>query len=324
MQHDSPDYNKATTRLLDHYHRVNTCGTFAVVIRHPTPLGPVHVQYKARCGSRFCSVCSDIKSTEWQHKIIGSFAHKKCVMITLTFADSSPDPFLEPAYYSRAWDNFLKRLRRRYPSLCFARMVEITKAGMPHFHILVDRYIPQKYISWAFEKCGGGKVAWCSFVDPGRSAKYITKYVTKSLDPDSRGPYFFFLSRMRSVSTSNGLFYTIPRRPGSSFISHGTAEECAKYLQEEARSYGLLVNKILIDDPRSPPFVWLPDPTLIEPLLEPRMSFPLTYAHIRAWQLDLSMLPLSTNHFVYTPPGFTPLESHHLSLGILPEELSLP
>lgn len=309
---------------MDHYHRVNSCGSFGVVIRHPTPLGPVHVQYRTRCGSRFCVVCAQTKSLEWQRKIIGSFAHKKCVMVTLTFDSTAPDPFFNPGYYSLAWDNFLKRLRRKYPKLCFARMVELTSKGRPHFHVLVDRYIPQKYVSWAFEKCGGGKISWCQFIDPGRASRYITKYVTKSFDPDSRAPYFFFCSRMRSVSVSRGLFYTIPRKPGTSFVSHGTTSECMKDLFSELKGSSLMPNKVYIDDPHMPPFVWQPDPAIIEPLLEPRMSFPLTYGHLKAWSLDLSMLPLPDNRFVYLPPGFTPSESQQISLGILPEKLALP
>lgn len=323
MQTDLPDYTDAFNKITDHYHRVSQCGTFGVIIRHPTPLGTCYVQYRTRCGSRFCTYCCSIKAHEWRRKLIGSFANKKCIMITLTFDDQAPDPFARPDYYSLAWDTFLKRLRRRYPALCFARMVEMTREGRPHFHILVDRYIPQKYVSWAFDKCGGGRVVWCQFVDPGRSAKYITKYITKSLDPETRGPYFFFLSRMRTISTSRGLFYTIPRRPGASFLCHGTLEQCLKDLKDWSKNHGLLTNKILVDDPRAPPFMWVPDPKIIEPLLEPRMSFPLTYAHLKAWSLDLSMLPVSPNIFVYTPPGFTPLDEQQLCLGLLPEKLSL-
>jgi len=321
---DIPDFPAATSTLLNHYHRVIQCGQFAVIIRQPTPLGTCYVQYRTRCGSRFCSACSSQKSTEWQRKIIGSFAQKKCIMITLTFDDRAPDPFIDPAYYSRVWDTFVKRLRRKYPALCYARIVELTRKGRPHFHVLVDRYIPQRYVSWAFSNCGGGTIAYCQYVDPGRSAKYVTKYVTKSLDPHSRGPYFFFVSRMRSISMSRGLFYTIPRIPGATFIVAGTQKECQKELQVIANNCGLLTNKVLIDDPQSPPFVWVPDPKIIEPLLMPRMSYPLTYNHLKFWALDLSMLPAPDTIFVYTPPGLLPSESRQLSLGLLPRKYSLP
>ncbi len=324
MQDSPPDRTLANQKMLDHYHRVNSCGSFAVLIQHPTPIGHCTVQYRTRCGSRFCDVCSRIKAKEWQTKLIGSFLQKRCVMITLTFDESAPDPFFNPRYYSDAWDKFLKRLRRKYPSLCFARMVELTKAGRPHFHVLVDRYIPQDYVSKAFEDCGGGKIAWCNLVDAGRATWYITKYVTKSFDCNSRGPYFFFMSRMRSVSASRGLFYTIPRKPGAYFIAFGTWEEVQRDLFAESKEHGILSNKILIDDPHSPPFVWVPDPKVIEPLLEPRMSFPLCFEHLKAWSLDLSMLPIASCLYVYLPPGFTPLESAQLRLGLLPKNLTLP
>lgn len=239
-------------------------------------------------------------------------------MVTLTFDSSAPDPLVSPEYYSKAWDTFLKRLRRRYPHLRFARIVELTGSGRPHFHVLVNHYLPQKYVSWAFSECGGGKVADCRYIQPGRAARYVTKYITKTFDPDGASSRFFFLSKMRSVSTSRGLYYSVPRVKQLSLYCMENLESCDEELWKIANNCGLMVNKILIDDPRAPPFVWVPDAGKIDPLLEPRMSFPLTHEHLMIWALDLSNLPDPEHTFIDLPDGLSLDQVNKLQTSLFP------
>lgn len=278
-----------------HETRVQNCGRYAVIVQQSTPVGTCYVRYIARCGSRFCWDCSQIKARSWQKKIIASFKNSHCIMVTLTFPSSAPDPVLSPLYYSRAWEHFLKRLRRRYPDLRFARIVELTANGRPHFHVLIDQYVPQKYVSWAFAHCGGGSIADCRYIQPGRAARYVTKYITKTYDPEGAAARFFFISRMRSISTSRGLYYSIPRVRAMSLIEKGHLDAIDYYMTAIANAHTLLFNSVLVDDPRAPPFVWIPDDGKINPKYSPKLSFALTYRHLQAWALDLDNLPDDPN-----------------------------
>lgn len=291
--------------LAAHMDRVSECGSFAVIVRQQTPFGPCYVRYIARCNSRFCRPCATLKSKEWQKKIVGSFKKSHCVMITLTFDASAPSPLADPKYYSLAWDTFLKRLRRRYPQLRFARLVELTKSGRPHFHILVNQYIPQKYISWAFAECGGGSVADIRYVDPGRSAIYVTKYITKSHISDFNTAQFFFLTRMRAVSTSRNLFYVVPRRDDATLHSMGSTLSTAVQLQTLAHDDGFLIGDIVVDDARAGPFVFVPDPSRQAEIFLPLLDGTLNRDNILLWSLDLNSLPDEDDRFLYLPGDIT-------------------
>lgn len=80
--------------------------------------------------------------------------------------------------------NLMKRLRRHYPRarIRYVKVVEWTKNGQPHLHIVLDSpYIPQSYISYLWKDLTGSPI-----VDIRRirrkngSGRYLAKYLTKS------------------------------------------------------------------------------------------------------------------------------------------------
>lgn len=58
---------------------------------------------------------------------------------------------------------------------------EAHKDGAPHLHCLVDRFIPQKWVSKTWEECGGGPVVDIRRAPIGRVVAYVTKYLAKTL-----------------------------------------------------------------------------------------------------------------------------------------------
>jgi hypothetical protein len=135
----------------------------------------------------------------------------KCIKLELTFPDTSPNPYTHPEYYSHAWDLFLKRVRRRYPKVKYFRVVELTKAGVPHFHILLNTTIPHRWITETFPECGGGKINYIRQVDAGRAFAYVTKYITKGTEPSVTLAAFFYLTGMRQFSMSRNIVIFAPR-----------------------------------------------------------------------------------------------------------------
>jgi integrase len=53
--------------------------------------------------------------------------------------------------------------------------------GLPHYHILTDRFIDQKWISWTWNQLGGARVVDIRFVQVRKIARYLSKYLTKEL-----------------------------------------------------------------------------------------------------------------------------------------------
>jgi hypothetical protein len=47
--------------------------------------------------------------------------------------------------------------------------------------VLLDRFIPQKWISASWSKLGGGRVVWIERAKVSKVARYLSKYLTKEL-----------------------------------------------------------------------------------------------------------------------------------------------
>jgi hypothetical protein len=59
--------------------------------------------------------------------------------------------------------------------------LEFTQKGVPHLHILFDRYIPQKWISSTWDQLGGGRIVFIKQVTVANVSRYLSKYLTKEL-----------------------------------------------------------------------------------------------------------------------------------------------
>ncbi len=73
----------------------------------------------------------------------------------------------------------LKRKLGSSPS--FIAILELQKSGYAHLHVLVSCYIPQQWISSAWQGVGGGRIVDIRHVDVHRIVPYLAKYLTKEL-----------------------------------------------------------------------------------------------------------------------------------------------
>jgi len=80
------------------------------------------------------------------------------------------------------WGKFRVYLGRKYnEAISFICVLELHKSGFPHLHTLVDRFIPQKWISQAWESVGGGPIVFIERLgNVGEIGRYLAKYLTKS------------------------------------------------------------------------------------------------------------------------------------------------
>lgn len=97
---------------------------------------------------------------------------------TFTFAENVTD--LTMAH--KAWDKFVKRLRRRYGDFKYINVVEFQKRGAVHYHMLSDLpYIPNSELA---EIWGQGFVKINDIAHVDNVGAYVVKYMTKELfDP---------------------------------------------------------------------------------------------------------------------------------------------
>jgi hypothetical protein len=80
------------------------------------------------------------------------------------------------------FDKFREYLRRKFEEApVYIRVVEFTQKGLPHYHILIDRYIEQQWISQTWDQLGGGRIVWIKRARIQKIAHYLAKYLTKEL-----------------------------------------------------------------------------------------------------------------------------------------------
>jgi hypothetical protein len=85
-------------------------------------------------------------------------------------------------YLRRVFNKFRVYLLRKYgKSIKYIAVLEFQKNGNPHLHVLVDRFIRQRWISGVWSALGGGKIVDIKFVDVHRVSRYLSKYLTKEL-----------------------------------------------------------------------------------------------------------------------------------------------
>src|SRR5258708_38336522 len=87
-------------------------------------------------------------------------------------------------------------------SLTFVGVLEFQKNGNAHLHLLVGRYIAQKWLSIACQSIGGGAPVDIPFVGEHRAAGHLSAYLTgdkvfRTLDSRSQ--------RARCITTSSSV-----------------------------------------------------------------------------------------------------------------------
>lgn len=152
--------------------------------------------YPVRCKSWSCPDCKQYRARLLRAQ---AYEGKPNRFVTLTV---NPHNFETPEERCRqmtlAWRDFVREWRRTHGGarIEYMYVIEATKRGEPHMHILVrSDYIPQDELSaWMGERTGAPVVT----IERPRTvrgvAKYVTKYVTKDLH-QFEGSKRYFRSR---------------------------------------------------------------------------------------------------------------------------------
>jgi hypothetical protein len=110
------------------------------------------------------------------------------------FGQADPVAYINATFAK--WRTYLKR--KFSVSVTYIRILEFQRNGNPHFHILVDRFIPQAWIKSTWQAVGGGRFVDIRYVDVHRIARYLSKYLTKELLLSAP-------KRSRRISVSRGI-----------------------------------------------------------------------------------------------------------------------
>jgi hypothetical protein len=81
-------------------------------------------------------------------------------------------------------------------------VLEFHKSGIAHLHILLGVYIPQQWLSVAWQSIGGGQIVDIRFVDIHRVTAYLASYLTGEKVEHT---LFFLPNRARIFTTSRSI-----------------------------------------------------------------------------------------------------------------------
>jgi hypothetical protein len=158
------------------------CGRLSVKGKDPKTNRTVY--RRINCGSWSCSYCGPRKAKRARYAIRKTAEELGLrYFLTLTLDPSKLKEGESAVCHLRiAFNKFREYLRRKYGVpphyIC---VTEFTQRGLPHLHVLFDRYIEQKWISKTWDRLGGGRIVFIKQVTVRNVARYLSKYLTKEL-----------------------------------------------------------------------------------------------------------------------------------------------
>lgn len=169
--------------------------------RYDSASGGVKV-VPVRCKTWRCPGCGPRRRAAYCGAIAAAAErHKMVRMLTLTLDMWRLGPSENPIRYIQAcWAELRLSITRSFGAgMRFIRVIELRADGSHvHLHCLIDRYLPQRWLSRAWQRVGGGKIVDIRMVAPRRVAAYVAKYMAKALDGGQ-------MYRLRRVTCSRGV-----------------------------------------------------------------------------------------------------------------------
>lgn len=181
---------------------VMVCGKRSVLADN----GEWRVVFPLRCNSWACEKCRKKLSKKWIKKISPTSVER---FITLTV---DPSRFSDPGEALKAiYDGYKKLIqairRDRKKDFQYFSVIEFTKKGWPHLHILQrGSYLERKWLSEKWSSFGVGRIVDIRQVKgSGNVKEYLAKYLSKDGEAVKH--------HLRKVRFSKGFFLPAEKKP---------------------------------------------------------------------------------------------------------------
>jgi hypothetical protein len=183
---DSLKNNRNTGTIPVHYQRPKGRGTFCGrwSVQGVDPKSGRKIFRRVNCKSWNCSYCGPRRARTARaaiRRVAEDLGLKYFLTLTLDPSKLEDKKYAVP-YLRECFNKFRLYLKRRFgvaPN--YICVLEFTQAGIPHLHVLFDRFIDQKWISRTWDSLGGGRIVFIKQVTVRNVARYLSKYFTKEL-----------------------------------------------------------------------------------------------------------------------------------------------
>jgi hypothetical protein len=136
---------------------------------------------RLKCKSWSCPVCSVEKAYIIGERCRNGFTANEARFLTLTMAhNTSTEQSLIDI--KKAWNRLRLAITRKFGSLKFCWVIEGHKTSpYPHMHVIIDKFIPKKWLDAHTERVGFGKISDIRKIKDKHIMGYIVKYLGKGI-----------------------------------------------------------------------------------------------------------------------------------------------
>lgn len=199
-----------------------------------------------RCGSWGCKYCAPRKCRAIVARLLRGKPQRD---ITLTLRVAPPfSPYLLAKKIKRAWAKLSQKARRVFGIFEYALVFELTKASVPHVHVLQrGTYIPHAWLKREWNRLTGSYIVHIQKIDSAsHAALHAVKYLGKQF-----GQTALALAPLHLVQFSKGYDLKDPEPK--------TENKCAGYLWVHTREDADDIAQRFLDSPRYISHVCNPD-----------------------------------------------------------------
>lgn len=207
------------------------CRKFSVLLMQELATGHVASSYRVPCKSWACKRCAKKKADQYSRKAMAGLEGERVRFLTLTI---KPQESLPGALklVSGGWNRLNGKIKRKYGKYKYFKVLEVQRGtGMPHLHVLINKYLDKEWLNKAVVECGFGLVCDIRAVPNGSVVYYVTKYLKKGIHNDEFESALLFINGRR-LSFSRGFYYSSDDKCDYKVFRFG---KCSRF----ARDYGV-------------------------------------------------------------------------------------
>jgi len=137
--------------------------------------------WRVPCNSWACPKCAKVKAEALARKVEVNFKGERLRFLTLTIR---PQASLPGAIIgiNTAWNRLRLKITRKYGKIKYFKVIEPQRnTKMPHFHVLINRYVDKAWLGTVLESCGFGPICDIKLVRNEKIMSYVLKYVRKGI-----------------------------------------------------------------------------------------------------------------------------------------------
>jgi len=120
---------------------------------------------------------------------------------------------------------FFRRLRKRVKNLQYFWVIELTKLGYPHIHLIFNQFIHHKVIRAIWYAITRSYITDIRKVPGNNVAAYVTKYLTKQAK-HNEAQYAFIFKNVARLWSSSRNFFGAPQSYESEYVFVGISFNC--------------------------------------------------------------------------------------------------